>query len=80
MYVYLGMHTYLSRLVGWLEGWILWHINLCMLFNAKSFFMQIDSSIFFKFSLACVHSLIVRNISISNYSVYSNSSNSANSV
>ena len=32
------------------------------------------------FSLAWVHSLIVKNISISSYSVYSNSSNAANSV
>ena len=31
--------------VGWLVGWILWHINLCRLFNAKSIFMQIVSSI-----------------------------------
>ena len=22
-------------------GWVLWHINLCRLFNARSFFMQI---------------------------------------
>ena len=26
------------KLVGWV-GWILWHINLCRLFNAKSNFM-----------------------------------------
>ena len=26
-------------LVGWLIGWVLWHINLCRLFNAKSIFM-----------------------------------------
>ena len=26
----------LSRMVGWLVGWILWHINHCRLFNAKS--------------------------------------------
>ena len=25
----------------WLVGWVLWHINLCWLFNAKSIFMQI---------------------------------------
>ena len=30
---------------GWLVGWVLWHINLCWLFNAKSIFMQIVSSI-----------------------------------
>ena len=26
-------------------GWVLWHINLCRLFNAKSIFIQIISSI-----------------------------------
>ena len=26
-------------LVGWLVGWVLWHINLCRLFNAESIFM-----------------------------------------
>ena len=57
----------------------LWHIKLCRLFNAKSIFIQIITS-FKQFSLAWVHSLIVKNISISNYSVYSNSSKSANSV
>ena len=25
--------------------WVLWHINLCGLFNAKSIFIQINSSI-----------------------------------
>ena len=25
--------------VGWLVGWVLWHINLCWLFNAKFIFM-----------------------------------------
>ena len=29
----------------WLVGWVLWQINLCRLFNAKSFFIQIVSSI-----------------------------------
>ena len=55
--------------IGWLVGWLgLRHINLCSQFYFK------------QFSLAWVYSLIVKNISISNYSVYSNSSNSANSV
>ena len=31
--------------VGWLVDWVLWHINLCSLFNAKYTFMQIISSI-----------------------------------
>ena len=26
---------------GWLTVWILWHINLCRLSNAKSIFIQI---------------------------------------
>ena len=30
---------------GSLVGWILWHINLCRLFKAKSIFIQIISSI-----------------------------------
>ena len=25
---------------GWLVGWVLWHINLCWVFTAKSIFMQ----------------------------------------
>ena len=29
----------------WLVGWVLWHINLCRLFNAKSIFIQIISSV-----------------------------------
>ena len=29
----------------WLVVWVLWHINLCKLFNAKSIFIQIISSI-----------------------------------
>ena len=32
--------------VGWLVVWVLWLINLCMLFNVKSIFIQIISSIF----------------------------------
>ena len=89
----------------WL-GWVLWHINHCRLFNAKSRLYKILNMIcwlvgwlvgiygisifvgyltpnpfytynlFFililliikQFSLAWVHSLIVKNISISNYS------------
>ena len=31
--------------VGWLGGWVLCHINLSRLFNAKSIFIQIISSI-----------------------------------
>ena len=60
----------------WLVGWVLWHINLCRLFNAKSIFMQIVLFQKIQFS----KSLIVKNISISTYSFYSNCFNSANSV
>ena len=56
-------------LLSWLVGWVLCHINLSRLFNVKSIFKQIVS--FRLFSLAWVHSLIVKNISISSYSVYS---------
>ena len=28
-----------SDLIGWFVYWVLWHINLCRLFNAKSIFM-----------------------------------------
>ena len=53
-----------SRLVGWLDGWILLHINLCRLFNAKSFIYE-NSQLYFKqFSLAWVHSLIVKTVLI----------------
>ena len=41
--------------------WVLWHINLCRLFNAKFIFIQINSFI----SSNTVHSLIVKNISAS---------------
>ena len=29
---------------SWLVDWVLWYIKLCMVFNAKSIFMQIVSS------------------------------------
>ena len=31
--------------VGWLVSWVLWHINLCWLFNTKSIFIQINNTI-----------------------------------
>ena len=41
-------------------GWVLWNINLGRLFNAKSY----NNQFYFKqYSLARVHSLIVKNIS-----------------
>ena len=50
MYIYIyimdvHMYIYICWLVGWLVGWVLWHINLCRLFNTKSIFMQIVSYI-----------------------------------
>ena len=63
----------LQRLVGWLVGWILWPINLCRLFNAKSIFMKIVLFQTIQFSISTQfkskYSLIVKNISISSYSV-----------
>ena len=45
---------------SWLVGWILWHINLCRVFNAKSIFYVNNQFYFKQFSLAWVHSLIVK--------------------
>ena len=58
----------------WLVGWVLWHITLCRLFNAKSIFMQIVLFHTIQFSM---NTQFVKIISISSYSVYLNSSNSA---
>ena len=33
-----------NHLLFWF-GWVLWHINLCRLFNAKSIFIHINSAI-----------------------------------
>ena len=52
-----------------LGGWVLWRINLCRLFNAKLIFKQLNLFYFKHFSLVEVHSLAVKNISISSYSV-----------
>ena len=52
------MHKYMF--VHWLF-WVLWHINLCKLFNAKFIFMQT-----IQFSIS---KQFVKNISISSYSV-----------
>ena len=71
------MDLYEFRLVGWLVGWILWYINFCKLFNAESIFMQIFLFQTIQFSMS---TQFVKNISISNYSIYSDSSNSANLV
>ena len=53
--------------------WVLWHINLSGLFNAKSIFMKIVLFQTIQFSMSTQfkskYNLIVKNISISNYSV-----------
>ena len=36
---------FVGLLVGWLVVWVLWHINLCSLFYAKSIFLSIISSL-----------------------------------
>ena len=58
---------------GWLVGWVLWHINLFRLFNAKSIFMKTVPFQTIQFSIStqfkCKYCLIVQNISISAYSV-----------
>ena len=68
------IHLFISYIyTRWLVGWILWHINLCRLFNAKSMFLKIVlfQTIQFKISTEfnCKNSLIVKNISISSYLV-----------
>ena len=62
----------------WLVVWVLWHINLCRLFNDKSIFMKIILFRTIQFTMSTQFNC--QNISISSYSVYLNSSNSANSV
>ena len=78
LYIYIKYDLKLNN-QEWLGVWVLWHINLCWLFNAKSILTQIINS-FKQISLALVYCLTVENISIWNYLVYSNSSNSTNSV
>ena len=46
---------------GWLVGWVLCHINLCRIFNAKSIF-YVNNHLYFK-QFSC------QTISISSYSV-----------
>ena len=54
---------------------VLWHINLCRVISRQSYFHTNKPFHFKEFSLARQYSLIVKNISISSYSVHSNSSN-----
>ena len=50
----------MTLVVGWLICWVLWHINFSRLFNAKSIFYANNQFYFKQFSLAWVHSLIVK--------------------
>ena len=65
-------------------GWVLWHINLCRLFNAKSIFIKIvlfqTIPVRISTQFKRKYSLVMKNISISSYSVELSSSNSTNSV
>ena len=54
--------------------WVLWHINLCRLFNAKSIFMQIVLFQTIQFNMSTQFQKTYLFI------IYSNSSNSVNSV
>ena len=66
-FIYVNV-SYWNKVIGWLVVWVLWHINLCRLFNAKSIFMKIVlfQTIQFRVSMQfkCKYSLIVKNISI----------------
>ena len=64
--------TYEISMCEYVVGWVLWHTNLCRLFNAKFIFMKIVLFQTIQFSITqfkCKYSLIVKNISISSYSV-----------
>ena len=67
--------VFCCKMVGWLVGFYGISTFLSYLRQIHSY---ANSQLCFKqFSLAVVQNLIVKNISISNYSIYSNSSNSA---
>ena len=72
--IYLKYNSILAK-IYWtrLVRWILWHINLCWFLNAKTIFMKIILFQTIPFSISmllkCKYSLIVKNISISSYSV-----------
>ena len=59
----------------WLIGWLVWFYGISTFVDyltPNTFY--VNNQFYLKqFSLAWVHSLIVKNISISNYSVYSSS-------
>ena len=51
MFIYVCVYGYVCvcvcvyMYICWLVVWVLWHINLCRLFNVKSIFKQIISCI-----------------------------------
>ena len=66
----LNIIRYGSRVnIGLFVGSVLWHINLCRLFYAKSILYKYKWFDFKEFSLAQVHSLNAKNRSISNNSL-----------
>ena len=60
-------YEFKALMVGWLACWVFWHINLCWLFNAKSISMKID--LFQTNQFECKYNLVMKNVSISRYSV-----------
>ena len=67
--------------VGWLVGWLFGFYGISTFVGYLTPNPFLYNQFYFKqFSLAWVHSLIVKNIFISSYSVFSNSFNSTNSV
>ena len=52
------IHIIVRFFSTWLVVWVLWYINLCRLFNAKS--IKKNQFNFKQFSLASVHGFIVK--------------------
>ena len=69
-------------LVGWMFGWLVgfYDISTFVGYLKPIHFYTNNKFYLKKYRLTEVHSLIVKNISISDYTDYSNSSNSTNSV
>ena len=73
LYMIMRLLLWMSEECCWLVGWVLWHINHRRLFNANSIFIKIvlfktiQFSISTKFKFKYI--LIVKNISISSYSI-----------
>ena len=73
---YTGTYVWLldlNRAYLQMAGWVLSHINFCRLFDGKSIFMKIVLFQTIQFSISmqfkCKYGLILKNISISSYSV-----------